>query len=992
MRLALVVAVVFCVSNAQAQSITVTGTVTSAEDKAVLPLANVVVKGTNVATTTDFDGKYSIQAPADATLVFSYLGYSNMEIAVNGQTTINTSLSSDATEMDEVVVIGYGSQKKSDLTGAVSVVNVANAKQTVTYDVAKMLQGQAAGVTVQSSGEPGGFVNIKIRGTSSFSGGGPLFVVDNILVDGPFDFAPGDIESIQILKDASAAAIYGVQGANGVVIITTKKGKAGKVSVSFRSLTGFQTVGRKIDVTNREQYQQITNQAYLNANQTLLPGNDPASEYFIDDVDTNWQDAAFRTGRIENHALSFTAGSEALSYNFSVDYFKNTSYLQTPQAYERYTTNLNVTGQKGKFKYGGKISYTSSDKENFNSYNGESAMLALLQAIPTMPVYDPNRLGGYGGADNLTQRAITLNVIGFNNLIDNSTDRNRFLGNIWGEVEILKGLKYTLRASADQFNGFNRFFTPPSDLGWYYITENAESALSVNNDKNLRTIVDNLLNYDVLIGKHNISLLAGHVMEKQSYYNHFSRGVGYTPGENDHLEYADAISGGEYERELRRLSLLGRLIYTYNDTYILTANFRQDKSSLFAERNNTGNYYSFSGAYKVHNDLKLPEWWDTLKVRGGYGILGNNTIAAYGYAPTVNPFASYLFGNTLAPGTTVTSAFDPNIQWEDTKTTNVAIELGMLKNKLQFTAEYYVKKCTGLLTGVPLPFSTGATPARLVTNAGALRNNGLEFTLGYSDNDHDFKWGVNTNLGTIKNEVLQIGYDNEPIPGINSMTTVGRSIGEIYVYEAEGIFQNQAEIDAHATQTNAQPGDIKFRDVNADGQITDDDRTYQGVTIPKYSYGLNFNAEYKNVDFSFGFVGAGGNKAYNGTYNALMIGGLLNHSTDMLNYWTPENTNTNVPRPDVSEANQNARPSSRFVQDASYLRLQNVQIGYTIPLKDTSVIERVRIYASGQNMFVITKFTGYDPDFLNDGLFNRGFEAGSFPNPRTFIFGIEASF
>ena len=984
--------ILFTALAATAQGGTVTGTISSAEDGLGLPMASVLVKGTTKSASTDMDGNFSIDANANDVLVFSYIGFTSQEITVGNQTVINVKLSTSATEMDEVVVIGYGTQKKSDLTGSVAVVNVENAKQTVSYDVAKMLQGQAAGVTVQSSGEPGAFVNIKIRGISSFTNNNPLFVVDNILLDNPYDFAPGDIESIQILKDASASAIYGVRGANGVVIITTKKGKAGKVSVNFRTLTGFQNVGRKIDVTNREQYQQITNQAYLNSGQSILPGNDPNSPSFIDNVDTNWQEEAFRTGRIENHALSFTAGSEALSYNFSVDYFKNTSYLKTPQQYERYSTNLNITGQKGKFKYGGKISYTSSGKENFNSYNGESAMLALLQAIPTMPVYDDNRLGGYGGADDATQKAITLNVIGFNNLIRNNVDRNRFIGNIWGEYEIITGLKYTLRASADQFNGFNRAFTPPSDLGWYYVTENAESALTINNDKNVRTIVDNLLTYDVTLDKHAISAMVGNVMEKESYHNHWSRGVGYTPGENDHLEYADDISGGEYESEIRRKSFLARLIYTFNDTYIFTGNFRQDQSSLFPRSNNTGNYYSLSGAYKMQNDLKLPEWWNTLKLRGGYGLLGNNTIGVYAYAPTINPFAGYVFGNVLNPGTTVVSAFDPNITWEETTTTNVAIETGMFNNKLQFTAEYFVRESTGLLMGVPLPYSSGATPANIRTNAGDVRNTGLEFSLGYSDYDHDFKWSLNANIGTLKNEVLRLGDENDPLPGINSMTSVGRSTGEIYVLEAEGLFQNVDEINNHALQPNAQPGDVKFRDVNEDGLITDADRTYQGVTIPKYSYGLNFNADYKNFDFSFGFVGAGGHKAYNGTYNGLMIGGLLNHSTDMLNYWTPENTNTNVPRPDEKQLNQNARASSRFVQDASYLRLQNIQLGYTIPFKDSKIFDKLRLYTSGQNIFVVTKFTGYDPDFMSDGLLSRGFEAGSFPNPRTFIFGIEASF
>lgn len=1000
-KLAGFVLLLLSVCNVNAQSITITGTVTGQADGMSLPMANVLVKGTSNGVSTDLDGNYSISASANDVLVFSYVGFANKEITVGNQTVINVALSSSATELDDVVVIGYGTQKKADLTGSVAVVNVANAKQTVTYDVAKMLQGQAAGVTVQSSGEPGGFVNIKIRGMSSFSNNNPLFVVDNILVDNPNDFAPGDIESIQILKDASAAAIYGVRGSNGVVIITTKKGKAGKVSVNFRSLTGFQNVPKKLSLTNREQYQQIANESYRSANEHFpalpdyvnpIPGNDPNSPSFIDDVDTNWQDEAFRTGRIENHALSFTAGSEALSYSFSVDYFKNTSYLKSPQEYERYTTNLNVTGKKGNFKYGGKMTYVDSGKENFNSYNGASAMIDLIQAIPTMPVYDPSRLGGYGGAYSDTQRAITLNAIGYNNLISNNNKRNRFVGNIWGEYEIIKGLRYTLRASVDQLNGYNKRFIPPSDLGWYYVTENAESTLNINNDQRLRTIVDNLLNYDVTLGKHKIELMAGTVQERESYHNHWSTGTGYTPGEIRHLEYATTISGGEYESEVTRKSLLGRLIYTYNDTYIFTANYRQDKSSLFPEYNNTGDYYSFSGAYKVHNDFKLPSWWDTLKLRGGYGLLGNNTIAAYAYSPIVNPFASYVFGNTLAPGTAVITAFDANIMWEETTTGNVALEFGMLKNKLQFTAEYYTKKSTGLLMGVPLPYSTGAFPAAITTNGGDVRNTGFEFTVGYSDNDHELKWDVNANLGLLKNKVLRLGDENDPIPGVNSMTAIGRSVGELYVYEAEGIFQDAADVANHATQANARPGDVKFKDINGDGQITSDDRSYQGVTIPKYNFGLNFNADYKNFDLSFAFQGAAGHKVYNGTYSATMTGNILNASTDMLNYWTPTNTNTNVPRPDASNANDNGRPSTRFIQKGDYLRMQNVQLGYTLPLKDVKFIDKVRVYGSAQNVFVLTDFTGYDPDFMSDGLLSRGFEYGSFPNPRTIIFGIEASF
>jgi len=991
-RLAGFMFVFFTVLTASAQS-TVTGTVTSSDDKMGLPMASVTVKGTSNSVSTDLDGGYSIKANANDVLVFSYVGFASQEITVGNQTVINAKLSASATQLDDVVVVGYGTAKKSDLTGAVGVVKVEDAKKTVTYDVAKQLQGQVAGVTVQSSGEPGGFVNIKIRGISSFNNNNPLFVIDGMITDAPYDFAPGEVESMQVLKDASSAAIYGVRGANGVVIITTKKGKAGKTSINYRAYTGFQTVAKRIPVTNRLQYQQITNQAYLNSGQAILPGNDPSSPYFIKNVDTNWQDAAYRTGQVDNHALTFTGGAENMNYSVNVDYFKNTSYLKTPQAYERYATTVNVGGQKGKFKYGAKLGYTDSGKENFNSYNGESQIGALLTAIPTMPVYDPNRLGGYGGTDNLTQRAIVLNVIGWNNLLQNRSKRDRFIANVWGELEIVKGLKYTTRITADQLQAKNRLYVPQSDLGWYYITTKEEASLDVNTTKNTRTIMDNLLNYDVAFGKHRLSLMGGMVMEDWKNEYLWARGVGYDVNEISHIEYADDISGGENFATETRLSYLGRADYNYNDTYYLSLNFRQDKSSKFSKNNNVGNYYSVSGAYKISNDLKLPDWWNYLKLRGGYGLLGNNTINNYDYAAVVNPFAGYNFNNQLAPGTIVVDLKDPYIKWEDVTTTNVALEFAMFKNKLQFTTEYYVRTSDDILAGQPLPYSTGAFPATIRTNIGKMRNTGWEFTLGYTNHDNDFKWDVSANLGLLKNKVLKIANDGNPIPGVNSITEVGYSMGELYAYKVEGIFQDAADVASHANQPGAQPGDIKFKDINGDGKITDDDRTRQGVTIPKYSYGFTFNASYENFDLNIFWQGHGGNKVYNGLYNSLMIGGLINHHTDELNYWTPDNTNTNVPRPDVLETNANARPSDRFIQKGDYLRLQNLQLGYTVPVGKNNFIERIRLFAQGSNLVTITPYKGVDPDFnANDGLFSRGFDPGSFPNPRTISFGIEASF
>jgi len=990
------VMLLFSVTQMSAQGKEISGSVTSAQDNLPLPGVNIMIKGTKTVAVTGFDGEYTIKASPNDVLVFSFIGFQNQEVAVGNQSKVNVTLSEDTNKLNEVVVVGYGTQKKSDLTGSIGVVDVESAKKTITYDPAKMLQGQVAGVTVQSSGEPGGFVNVKIRGINSFTNNNPLFVIDGMIVANPNDFAPGDIESMQVLKDASAAAIYGVQGANGVVIITTKKGKNGKMDITFKSIVGLQNVARRWDLTDRVGYQKITTAAELNAGLTVAPGNDPTSPSYISNVDTNWQNEAFETGVIQNQSLTFNGGAEVLGYNLNVDYFKNTSYLNSPQDYERLSTNLNLYGKKGKFKYGAKLGYTESDKENFNEYNvGQSAIVDLLGAVPTMPVYDPKRLGGYGGTDNLTQRAISMNVIGYNNLIENSGTRNRFIGDIWGELEIVKGLKYKLDASYDRVDWHNRRFIPPSDLGWYYITTNDEASLDLESGNQARTFLNNLLTYEISVGKHKIDALAGWIQERNDFYRMRSRGVGYTPGEISQVQYADATSSEEYKNTVTNISYLSRLNYSYDDRYFITGNFRQDKTSLFSEENNTGNFYSFSGAWKVSNEkfLHLPEWFNTIKLRGGYGELGNNTIGTYAYSPTINAFAGYNFNNALAPGTTVISAIDPNVHWEKTATSNVALELGFFNNDLQITAEYYQKKSTDLLIGVPLPYSTGAFPASITTNAGAVKNSGFEFTASYNNNHNEFKYNISANLGTLKNEVLQIGLNGNPIYGAASKTEVGRSIGELYTYETAGIFQNAADLASSPTQTNAGVGDIKFKDLNGDGQITDADRKFMGVAIPKYSYGINLGAEYKNFTFSMFWQGSGGNKVFNGLYRNLMTEQYGNSSVDALNYWTPTNTNTNVPRPIIGDPNGNARDSNRFIESGDYIKLQTMEIGYNIPVPKDIFIERARVYVNGQNLFIISNYRGYDPDFnYNDGLFSRGYDAGSFPNPRTISLGVEVKF
>ncbi|MFV5697189.1 SusC/RagA family TonB-linked outer membrane protein [Flavobacterium sp. ZT3R17] len=986
------------------QDKTIKGIVTSTKDAMPLPGVNVLIKGTNKVVVTGFDGEYSIKADSNDILVFSYIGFANQEVTVGNKSQLNIVMNNDLNKLDEVVVIGYGTQKKADITGAIAVVNVNDAKKTATHDVAKMLQGQVAGVTVQSSGEPGGFVNIKIRGIGSFTNNNPLWVVDGVILDSPYDLATGDIESIQVLKDASSAAIYGVRGANGVVIITTKKGKSGAMVIKYKSVLSVQNVAKRWSLTDRVGYQTIANVAEANRDLqagvpiNIAPGNNPSSPYYINNVDTDWQKEAFGTGVIQNHSLGLSGGSESLAYNLNLDYLNHDSYLKTPQQYERYAINLNLNGNKGKFKYGTKISYTQSGKENFNTYFG-TAISGLLTAIPTIPVYDENRLGGYGGADSNLQRAISLNVIGFNNLIQNESKRNRFIGNVWGQYEIVKGLKYKVNVSVDRLDFKNKYFNPPSDLGWYFVVPEEKATLDVSNGNETRTFFDNTLTYNLNVGKHNIEVLGGLTQENFNHYNHISNGLGFATGAITHLEFANKTSTREYESRVTGKSYITRFTYNYDDRYFIQGNFRQDKSSLFAEKNNTANAYSASGGWKLSSEkfIKLPTWVSLVKIRGGYGILGNNTLGAYSYAETVNPFIGYSFTNAagvsqLLPGTSVVTSKDPDIKWETSKSTSIALELGFFDNKLQFTGEFYEKKTSDLIADGPVPLSSGAFPAAITSNVAKVKNSGLEFSLAYTNNDNPFKYNVSANFTTLKNEVLQLNKNNDPIYGAASKTVVGGSIGQLYAFEAIGIFQNDAEVAASPLQNNARPGDIKFRDTDGDGKITNDDRTFQGSAIPKYTFGLNLGCSYKNFDVSMFWQGSAGNKIFNSTYRDLMAGQYSNASTDMLNFWTTINTNTNVPRPIIGDPNSNGRDSNRFIESGDYLKLQNAQIGYNINLKNVKAISKARVYASGQNLLTLTKYKGYDPDFISDGLFSRGYEGGSFPNPRTFALGLEIEF
>ncbi|HEY0608010.1 MAG TPA: SusC/RagA family TonB-linked outer membrane protein, partial [Chitinophaga sp.] len=813
------------------------GTVTSQDNEPVIG-ATINVKG-GAGTVTDVSGAFAVDAEEGASVTISSIGFESRELVLKGNDAVAVRLEKSYRNLNDVVVVGYGTVKKKDLTGSVALVNVNDAKKNVSYDVAKMLQGQAAGISVHGSGEPGGIVQIKIRGTTTFGPNSPLFVIDGVPVDAPYDFSPNDIESIQVLKDASAAAIYGSRAATGVIIITTKKGKQGPVRVNFSSYVGVQEVAKKISLANREQYQQIVSAAETNAGLSLAPANDPTNPSYVSNVNTDWQKEALKRGLIQDHNVSLSGGTENISYNASLGYFNQTGTQAGPQKYDRYTLNTSLQGKKGRFNYGAKAAYTQSHKGNYAATNGHAVfggvVTSMLTAIPTIPVHDASRLGGYGGSDQVKNRAISANVVGINNLVDDYSDRNRFLGNVWGELEIVKNLKYRINASYDRTDYENSHFEPRFDMGYYYL--NTQYYMYLQNGHSNTSLLEHTLSYQLQRGKHKIDFLAG-----MTYQEDQNQWMAATATDTTDLNFrtfaavarANAKGVTSWKGTAALYSMLGRINYNYDDRYLLTANFRRDGSSKFAPANRYGNFTGFAAAWNISNEkfFTLPSFISSLKLRGGYGVLGNQTaLGYYDYQSYINNTTNYVFGDQLGVGSTTVSVTDPTLKWESTTTTNAALDMGFFKEKLTFTVEYYNRLSKDIITAIPIPYSVGSFPQTLTTNAASLKNSGIELTLNYRDNIGALNYSINANAYTLKNKVEKLGGTNNPVYGSGSKTEVGREVGELFGYVTEGIFQDQDDIAKHATQDQSggiKPGDIKYKDINGDGVITDADRDYLG--------------------------------------------------------------------------------------------------------------------------------------------------------------------
>ncbi len=999
----------FSVHSVFAQT-NVRGTILDSLQKPV-PGATVSVKNAKAKAITASDGSFSIQAKPGDVLTVSALGFANAEITVQSATNVNLTLSASVNTLNDVVVIGYGTQRKRDLTGSIATVNVEESKKLSTNDITGLLQGRASGVQVNSDGQPGAAPSVRIRGFSTLGAASPFYVVDGVPVGTSIrDFSPNDVESISVLKDAAAASIYGAAAANGVIIITTKQGrKNAPMKVDYNGYYGWDNVWQIKDVTSRADYQTLNNESRTNAGLTPFPANDPTNPGYVDTIDTDWQKEGLKTGNRQNHNVSFYGGGNSSTYNVSLDYFDNNgTYVGNGPDYKRYTARINSTAEKGIFKIGETFNYTHSH-ENTLTFRDDILLGgippligSLVVAIPTMPVYDPSLLNGFGGSNSEFNGANSLNGIGINSTLVNWVDVDRTFGNIYGELQLLKkagqNLRFRTSISYDRTQTRDYTWQPAFYFGKFY--SNDVARLSDNSRVYTNSAIENTLNYDLTIGKHSLQALAGQSYRENSGVLRASTAQGfstpYVPEiTNGQIKSSD---GTEYTSALS--SYFGRVNYSYGDKYLLSATLRRDGSSRFAPVNRFGYFPAASVGWKISSE----SFWNVpksavslLKLRASYGKLGNDNIGNYLYQGVVNTNVVSLFNNIRYIGGLQTIIASPGVKWEEKAITNVGFDGTFLNNHLDFSGEYYYAKSTDILVGVLIPLTNGYVNSDPIVNAGALSNKGFEFNAAYHKTGGQFTFDISANLSTVKNKVLSIGNGNASLIGVEARTYVGDEIGEHYGYVYEGIFQTQAEVDAHAKQFGATlaPGDVMYKDITGpdgkpDGLVNDLDRVTLGSAIPRYNYGFSFTAAYKHFDFSLFAQGSAKFLINSRLYRDLHhTAGALNYSTDMLNRWTPTNTNTTIPRlndADVNNFVDSDRPG--WLQDGSYLRLSTISFGYTLPDNLIKGVTKARVYLTGQNVYSFQGYYGYNPDFTS-GVLNPGFDAGSYPKPRTFMIGVQ---
>jgi TonB-linked SusC/RagA family outer membrane protein len=991
------------------------GTVTDASNGEGLAGVAVLLKGTSQGTTTDASGRYQLSVPNEsAVLVFSYVGFLTEEVTVGNRTTIDIRLAGDIKTLGEVVVVGYGTQSRKDLTGSISSVRGEDIGKLPVASVTQALQGQAAGVEiVTNNGAPGANVSVRIRGVGTVNNTDPLYVVDGLPIFGGLNqINPQDIESIEVLKDASAGAIYGARAANGVVLITTKKGQEGPLRVSLNAYYGSQSPWKKLDLMNAQEYRGYIGQLHANSGTTPPPAiTDPARE----GVNTDWQDLMLSPAPIQSYNLSLSGGGKNATFSISGGLFSQAGILKNTR-YDRANIQINSQGTKGRFKFGESFLVAGDMNKPEPNFQGSTMFNFMMSASPLVVPTNAQNLGGFGGAVLAEDNFQFLNPYGYSSLFDGRNRGLNVLGSLYGQFEILKGLDYRLNLGTDLASGRGYAFVPTFNMN---VNSNNAATLSNSNNNRLSWLAENTLTYRKALGRHDVTGLLGYSNQYLLNDNFSATADNFPSNDVRVLAAASRANKNNDGRrdELYLRSYFARVNYSFANKYLLTATIRRDGSSNFSRDNRYGNFPSVSVGWVLSEEsfMKGIPAVSFLKLRGSYGLLGNQNIGAYNYEAVLNQSSNYVLGTgqTIATGI-IPRRLPSDARWETTIQTDVGVELGLFGDRLMLVADYFDRQTEDMLIAATnIPFTTGL-PELPFINAGGINNRGVELAMTYKKATGPFTYSVTGNFTTYRNEVTSLGEGGKPIFSVSSYTKteVGSSIGRFFGYVADGIFQNQAEIDAAAEQNGAgtrsrtQPGDIRFRDLDDNGVINDLDRTYIGSPLPRFTYGLNVNSGYRGFDLSFLFYGVQGNNIIN-----TLIPGLnsnVNTTTAAFDAWTPENPNTNVPRAIIGDPNGNLRQSSRYIESGSFLRLRNVTLGYNIPsaVVGKMKVSGLRVYVSGQNLLTFTKYTGFDPETANGSAptqfafggpnnsanLLRGLDRGTYPLARTILGGVQIDF
>ena len=1002
-------------ATAYSQDVTITGTVTDANSEPLVGV-NVLVKGTTTGAITDIDGNFSVSGKKGSTLVFSYIGMLTQEVVYKG-TALRVVMKDDSKALEEVVVIGYQTVKKSDLTGAVAVVDTKEMKKSAAGTLVSQMQGLATGINVRSSGRAGEDASIEIRGVGSLSNNSPLWVIDGMITDPGVDFNPADAESIQILKDASAAAIYGSRAANGVIIVTTKKGTKGpmKVNVSVKETLEWSP---KFDLMNAAEYIKYNDIAYNEAIKDGIATVNSTQKH--SQYDTNWQDEVLKTALVQDYNVSLSGGGDSGSYFVSAGYYNNdgVSYGNT---FDRYSFRVNTQGKKGWFSFGENLAYslTNTDPNQTNTYND------FLRMMPTIPIYDENNPGGYGYGDAAKYNTFGVNPIAREDLEYRHFRQNRLNGSLWLEFKPFEFLSYKFNGGIDLYFYENSWFR--GEGNWTQNQEHRDPESQKARDNTYNMLIEHTLNFNKDFGKHHVDAVVGTTYQHHEWEGLWASRLNFPmTGNGDYFTVLNAGQSNQQNSnsisENAMISYLGRANYVYDDKYYLTATFRRDGTSRLAKENRWGNFPSFSGAWRISKEefFDVP-WINDLKIRGNWGRLGNSSIGDWDYIGTINQSIVTVFGGAIVPGSTQVKLVNAGLVWETKETVNVGFDASFLNQRLTVSAEYYNSKTSDVLAETPIAISTGNQGGSPWKNAASLRNKGFEFTFGWKDQISGFKYSALLNVTTMDNEVLSLGRDGSERNFIDSgqaRTEPGRSLAEFYLRKTDGIFRTQEEIDNYVTKGNhvlgpnedkvpagtpimiegkrPQLGDVKYLDLNDDGQITDIDRDYCGSPWAKMQMSLVLNAEWKNFDFSMMWNGQFGNKIYN---VSRWQGRLFADNSNYIRFEKGEepyqvNPNSNTPRIIYGDF-RNSRDADRFLENGSYFRMKNISIGYNFKQKwlTNLGVEKLRLFATGSNLITITGYSGLDPDFKGaNSVWNSGTDSFAYPNTRSVMFGLDLTF